>query len=374
MQKDAHAFFRGTCHLFYEDWPKTLTLNEAPLVWVCGDLHIENFGAYRGDNDLLYFDIADFDEAALAPCTWDLTRLLTSVLVAAKVHGAKRNVSLALCESLLDAYCLALRDGKARWIERAIARGIIRNTIRRVEGTTPRAFLDKRTVRSAGKTLLRIDGEHTLQVSTFDRKRVRRVMREVGEASRDPSFYRVLDVARRIAGTGSLGLERYSILIQGSSRPPRRHRLLDLKVASPSALAPHLKTTQTGWNNDAERIATIQRRVQAIAPALLRSVAIEDRAYVLRELMPTQDKVALRTSRSTLAEFEHLAKDVGCVVGWDELRSSGRGGSATADDLARFAERRKWRKVVLNYAEDYVAVVFRDWKAFREAYRDRALA
>jgi uncharacterized protein (DUF2252 family) len=61
MQKSAFAFFRGTCHLFCEDWPATSRLNDTPVVWVCGDLHIENFGTYKGDNRLVYFDIADFD-------------------------------------------------------------------------------------------------------------------------------------------------------------------------------------------------------------------------------------------------------------------------------------------------------------------------
>lgn len=84
MVTDAFAFMRGTCHLFYEDWPQTSALNSAPSVWVCGDLHLNNFGSYKGDDRLVYFDINDFDEAALAPCTWDLARLLTSIFVAAR--------------------------------------------------------------------------------------------------------------------------------------------------------------------------------------------------------------------------------------------------------------------------------------------------
>ena len=81
MRADAFAFLRGTCHLFYEDWPRSTPLNNAPATWICGDLHVENFGTYKGDNRLAYFDINDFDEAALAPSTWDLARFITSVLV-----------------------------------------------------------------------------------------------------------------------------------------------------------------------------------------------------------------------------------------------------------------------------------------------------
>ena len=86
MNKDALAFLRGSCHLFYEDWPKDSPLDATPAAWICGDLHLENFGSYKGDNRLVYFDINDFDESALAPATWDLARFLTSVWVAADTH------------------------------------------------------------------------------------------------------------------------------------------------------------------------------------------------------------------------------------------------------------------------------------------------
>src|SRR6185437_14141187 len=67
MRRDPFAFFRGTAHLFYADWPRPSPLDATPLTWACGDLHLENFGSYKGHNGLAYFDINDFDEAALAP-------------------------------------------------------------------------------------------------------------------------------------------------------------------------------------------------------------------------------------------------------------------------------------------------------------------
>ena len=65
MRSGAFRFFRGTCHLFYEDWPVRAPLDRAPRTWVSGDLHLENFGTYKGDDRLTYFDINDFDEARL---------------------------------------------------------------------------------------------------------------------------------------------------------------------------------------------------------------------------------------------------------------------------------------------------------------------
>ena len=57
MSKDAFAFLRGSCHLFYEDWHNDSPLDATPAAWICGDLHLENFGCYKGDNRLVYFDI-----------------------------------------------------------------------------------------------------------------------------------------------------------------------------------------------------------------------------------------------------------------------------------------------------------------------------
>jgi len=80
MTKDPFVFFRGTAHLFWEDWPSAAHgLDDAPLAWSCGDLHLENFGSYRGENRLAYFDLNDFDDAALAPATRDPARFLVTV-------------------------------------------------------------------------------------------------------------------------------------------------------------------------------------------------------------------------------------------------------------------------------------------------------
>lgn len=70
MASDAFSFYRATCFLFYEDLAKEPAINVGPLTWVCGDLHLENFGSYRAGNGLVYFDVNDFDEACLAPALW----------------------------------------------------------------------------------------------------------------------------------------------------------------------------------------------------------------------------------------------------------------------------------------------------------------
>src|ERR1700744_66926 len=65
MMENPFRFFRGTCHLFYEDLPRNSWLLSSPRIWLCGDLHLENFGSFKGVHRL-YFDMNDFDETFVA--------------------------------------------------------------------------------------------------------------------------------------------------------------------------------------------------------------------------------------------------------------------------------------------------------------------
>src|SRR5262252_6875383 len=166
MALDPFVFFRGTAHLFWEDWESMggKTLDHAPLAWSCGDLHLENFGSYRGDNGLSYFDLNDFDEAALAPATRDPARLLTSLHLAAKSLHLDRTAIAELGAAYLDAYSAALVDGKARWVERSTARGMIRDLLYAVKVRTRRALLEARTTIEDGHRRLRLIAERTFVV------------------------------------------------------------------------------------------------------------------------------------------------------------------------------------------------------------------
>lgn len=84
-----------------------------PYVWVTGDLHLENVESSRGDNRLVYFDVNDFDEAALELATWEVARFVTSVHLAA----AALELSAAAAHpasTFLDVSVGALHDGKPR--------------------------------------------------------------------------------------------------------------------------------------------------------------------------------------------------------------------------------------------------------------------
>jgi uncharacterized protein (DUF2252 family) len=250
---------------------------------------------------------------------------------------------------------------------------MVRELLDSLRNRTRAQFLDRRTLRSGNSRRIRIDGKKALAVDAAQRKRVEAFMRGFARTQPKPGFYRLLDVARRIAGTGSLGVERFVILIEGKGSPNANY-LLDLKQALPSTLARHFATRQPRWETEAQRVVGLQERVQAISPAFLRPVVIDGVAYILKGLQPAEDRVALESWRGHFDRLQSLIATLGEIVAWAQLRSAGRQGSASADELIDFGGRKQWRTRLLAVARACQKQVERDWCEFCVAYDDHAFA
>ncbi len=372
MRTDPFVFLRGTCHLFHARLPVTSELRKAPAVWTCGDLHLENFGSYKGDSRQVQFDINDFDESLLAPATWDLVRLLTSVVVGRQSRSLGRRVassSRQLCEVLLQAYVQALVDGKARWVDRDTARPPVSDLLQAVRGRSRPEFLDSRTALKGRQRRIRVDGHKALKAGEDEQEQVRAFMTGFAREQSRPRFFDVLDVARRIAGTGSLGVERYIVLVRGKGSPDGNY-LLDLKKALPSSLQGHVPTVQPAWPDEAHRIVAIQQRMQAASMAFLHAVRLEDTPFVLRALLPSEDRVTLSQVGRPVARLQQLLVVMGQCLAWAQLRSSGRGGAATADELIAFGQQAKWQGRLIDLAHACAEEVQTDWACFAKACDD----
>ena len=168
---------------------------------------------------------------------------------------------------------------------------------------------------------------------------------------------------------GSLGLERYIVLVRGDSDG---NVILDAKEASPSTLARFEKLRQPAWKSEADRVVAIQQRMQAIAPALLHAKKIGRGGYVLKELQPSSDRLSLDDARGDHRHLRSAAKAMGHVVAWAQLRSSGRQGSATADDLIAFAGEKGWKQRLIDFGRWYDKQVQRDYEQFVRSQKERA--
>jgi uncharacterized protein (DUF2252 family) len=470
LRESPFRFFRGTAHLFYEDYalerPSFLdstALAATPVTWVSGDLHGENFGSYKGNNRLVYFDVNDFDEAVLAPCTVELVRLLTSLHLACEAFALPKSDLATLLNLCVNGYADALRYGKAKYVERENAHGIVADLLESVRDKKRRDFLDKRTTKATEKSQEKskekskeksekkskekskkkstriskqasaphastqrrfiLDDRRYAAASPAEHKIVRAFVEdfaasdfahrhaspEVADEQRrffQAMDFRVLDVAHRIAGTGSLGVSRFAVLLEGMGSPNKNY-ILDIKQSVPSAALPlvnALGIEQPRWRHEAERTAEVQRRMQAASPAFLHHAVMKmtnrtnvksaargaktsvfEVPYLIRELQPTQDKIALAEQwQGNFARLESFVLAAARLAAWGQLRSAGRQGSAIADELIDFGARlsansgsansstrldmstkaQGWRKHILEASTDYAQRVRKDWSAF----------
>lgn len=363
MRKNAFAFFRGTYPLFCEDIHTAV--QKAPRAWVCGDLHPQNFGAYWGDDGLMYFDINDFDDAALASCTWDMTRLLTGILLlVTQPYKYTPEQANYLAKSALDAYCEGLAIGQSRAFHEFNAPEPIKSWLIRAHRWTRSELLRRYTNLDKRKRVFKEKGK-IFSVGKVGRERAMAILKIQAKVADNPDDpFKLLDVAGRVAGLGSMGVERYILLVEGDAWP-EGYAILELKQRLHSALEPYVK--QPKWSDPAERVATLEQRLQAVPPARLEAIPYEEAAFTLREFQPIQNRIDIADWNGNKRGLENLLTHMGRLTAWAHLRSSGRQGSAKADDLIAFGQSQDWQADLLKTAQDYRAKIQADFEAFRTA-------
>jgi uncharacterized protein (DUF2252 family) len=318
MGGSAFAFFRGTAPLFFRNWAK-LSPGGSPLAWICGDAHLENLGSYRGANRVPYFDLNDFDECCLAPVDWEIGRALAALYVLGKPD---------LARLFLSSYVQTLRGGKPGHIEPEVAEGPIAELLDRVQDRSRKEFLAKWV--SGGK--LRIRSDRSFALGRVAKARARRKFESWARRQPDPGIYRVLDLCGRIAGNGSLGLERYVILVKGKRQP----FMLDMKAAVRAAPLAFFRGRQPPWPCEAERVATVQHFMQYVPIARLSWIAAAPVSYIVHALQPAEDRIVVENLST--ADYEEFIRQWGRLVASAHLRSGGWKGSADLDALIGFGQ------------------------------------
>ena len=365
MHANAFAFFRGSAPLYYHRFGTDAGLRDSPTAWLCGDAHVENFGSYRGDNGLVYFDVNDFDEAIRGPVLWDVGRLAVSVLLAAAEFGLPSAERPLLVCRLVDAYAAALASGKAYWLERDTATGVVRQLLKNVTARGPRELLHGRASAKGGWHLRPGPALHPLPAGK--RAAVLVAVEAWRRALPDPFCGRVLDAAERVAGVGSLGVPRYAVLAE--HRLPRKlPGLLDLKFAPPAAAHQCPGVAQPAWPSEAHRVVQAQTWLQAVPPARLQAVALNGQPFVLRALQPVADHLDFTALPHRKAAFRAAVPVFASLLAWAHLRAAGHRGAAGPDALQAFgAAGAAWRADGLHFALRAAAQVRADYEEFRAA-------
>lgn len=319
MCESAFGFFRGSLG-FFERALRTVRPIVSELSaegWLVGDAHAENFGALRADRDPPWkrgdarFWINDFDAVRNGTLVDDVLRLATSALLAGASRGGRPEQHLQWIEAVLDGYLTdeAVEQPKP-----------VRALLAKVEGRTYDDFLRARTARRTDveyKAHEFIRGERYLSLTKDRAKSIDQLARDIAElypaiAEREHGFYRVDDVAFRVAGNGSLGHFRAAVVVAPID-PDEPAWLFDMKEidVKPKALIAAR-----------EALSAIDAH-----PALVKA---DGQTLMLRPLAPQEDKLSMAKIDSP--QFESLFRYLGAVLG--EAHGDARASWKRADRAA----------------------------------------
>ena len=370
MASSAFRFFRGSCHLFYQDLAQNQTWQDQTLAWVCGDLHLENFGSYKSDHGVVYFDLNDFDEAVLAHPSWDVSRFICSIFLEGKELNLAESLVQNSAELVLTAYIEALHAGKAYAVEKESIDGVLKKYIKAVSERDPIEFLNSKSVLSEkNKRTLLIDHK---KIFTIENQQLRQALLDRFQQFLNTDKYQILDVAIRVAGTGSIGLNRYIFLV--FDQTVQDYLFFDVKQTQPSSLTlmPDLKNIQPPWQNQAERIQTIQNYMQYIIPAFLSSFSFHNDTYLVKQLQPEQDKITFKDYIDKPHKIIEAWQSMARLIAYAQIRSAGRNGSDNIDALITFAtQSEKWKPQLQEYAYNYAQQVLQDYDHFCQVYTEQ---
>ena len=296
MLESPFRFYRGAAAIMAMDlgrFPDT-----GLRVQLCGDAHLLNFRLLASPERHLVFDINDFDETLDGPFEWDVKRLAASFVIAARANGFPLKEQNSAVRTCVQAYRERMREfagmgtldiwyaqDDADHMRKLLASSMDKEARRRTDEATAKArtrthlqAFEKLTEASAeGRRLaadpplitplrdLRADSgaaeqEKELQVILDDYAHTlsaerRHLLRH----------YRLVDIARKVVGVGSVGTRCWILLLLG--RDDDDPLLLQAKEAQESVLAAH--THGEHYDNQGRRVVCGQRLIQTTSDIFL---------------------------------------------------------------------------------------------------------
>jgi uncharacterized protein (DUF2252 family) len=176
------------------------------------------------------------------------------------------------------------------------------------------------------------------------------------------SFYRPVDVAFKIVGTGSVGLRDYVVLMEG--RAPQDALFLQIKQEVRSTYAPFLKLTS--FRNQGERVVQGQHRIQPLSDLLLGWTTIGKYDFLVRQLNDHKGSLSIENMKGK--GLVSLAEVAGELLA--------RGHARSGDPLAikgYLGDGEKVQDSIVRFARAYAKQVNLDFTAFQEAVAAKRL-
>src|SRR5450755_4643393 len=244
MMVSPFTFYRGAA------LPMASDLSHTPVsglaVQACGDAHLSNFGIFGSAERLLVFDVNDFDETTPGPWEWDVKRLAASMEVAGRENELseverKRIVRLAVrsyrqamrelsrkpmldvwyahleMSELLPRFRSLLDEKRTPSVWRAINKARAHDSHQAFEklchtpGSEPRILSDPPLILPVEELAGETDSEVLLEaMHTFVRSYHRTL---APDRQKLLDRYRLVHLARKVVGVGSVGTEAWILLL-----------------------------------------------------------------------------------------------------------------------------------------------------------------
>ena len=363
---------------------------------LCGDAHLANFGAYASPDRRLVFDVNDFDETLPGPFEWDVKRLAASFAVAGRSNGLaaadRRRILLKVAstyrtairafaeQSIMDVWYarLDVDEAVARYRSRIPAkrREIIERLLAQARTRDSKQAMRKLTTTVDGRTQIISDPPVVVPVEELfanDSKAVYALLRTVvtryGRTLQSDrrlllEQFRLVQVARKIVGVGSVGQRAWMVLMEGTEGDDPL--VLQAKEAQPSILADYVGRSR--FSHQGERVVAGQHLMQAASDIFLGWTHNKggadgvDRDFYVRQLRDW--KLSFPIDQMKLEGLTVYAE----LCGWTLARGHARSGDRVG--IAAYLGRSdKFDQAVADFAEAYADQNERDYATFQAAHR-----
>ncbi len=339
MLHSPFAFLRGAAVVMAHDLGALS--NSGIVTQLCGDCHLNNFGGYASPERDLIFGINDFDETLPGPFEWDVKRLAASFVVAARTQQVPERICLEAAQAVASSYRMRMEEyaGKSAlelWNAKIELASLVRlsrsgQTRRRREKMLRDARLRKSSVafdnlvENTGARFRFLDSKpliyHPKGYDDFERGVKlfwQHYVDSLAEERRKLlDHYRLVDVAMKVVGVGSVGTRCAIALLMAADDDPL---ILQLKEAGPSVLEPWAGASR--YANHGLRVIVGQRLMQSHSDIFLGFSRVEslDADFYVRQLRDM--KVALDFEDMSAGEFVEYAE----ACGWALARAHAKAG------------------------------------------------
>jgi uncharacterized protein (DUF2252 family) len=311
MVASPFAFLRGAAAIMAADFSRLPATGITPVI--CGDAHLGNFGFYASPERDLVFDLNDFDEAHPGAWEWDLRRLIASVHVAGRQNGASEDECgeavrrcvrsyrehlshLAEQPLLARAYDRLNLDRLHRAAGGATGRRAIENAAARARKRTSDRALPRFTEQHDGGLRLVQEPPLITRPDPEQYERIAVALDDYLQTLRTQwavilGGYRLVDVAHKVVGVGSVGLRAYIALCEGSS--PDDVLFLQLKQARRSVVAQYVHGDSAWHDHQGQRVVQYQQALQTVSDPLLGWTTVGPRQYYVRQFRDMKGAVVV---------------------------------------------------------------------------------